>query len=103
MNVARTVVILVGAAVLEISGDALIRRGLHQRPWFLLFGALSLTAYGVLVNQGNVHFGRLMGGYIAVFFVVSQTVAVAMFGEALPWQTLVGGTLIVTGGMVLLI
>jgi len=103
MNVAQTVVILVGAAILEVSGDALIRRGLHQRPWFLLFGALGLFAYGVLVNQGSVNFGRLLGGYIAVFFVVSQTLAVAMFGEALPWQTLVGGTLIVAGGFVLLI
>jgi len=44
MNVAQTVVILVGAAILEVSGDALIRRGLHQRPWFLLFGALGLFA-----------------------------------------------------------
>ena len=102
MNVARTVVVLIGAALLEVGGDALIRKGLQQRPSFLLFGALSLIAYGVLVNQGSVNFGRLLGGYIAVFFAVSQLVAVGMFGEPLPLRTILGGTLIVAGGFVLL-
>jgi drug/metabolite transporter superfamily protein YnfA len=103
VNVARTLVVLVGAALLEVGGDALIRRGLQQRRWFLLFGALCLAAYGVMVNQGGVNFGRLLGGYIAVFFAVSQLIALVMFREAVSWQTMVGGTLIVAGGFVLLI
>jgi small multidrug resistance family-3 protein len=99
----RTVAILVGAALLEVGGDALIRRALHHRPWFMLLGGTSLVVYGVLVNQGGLHFGRLLGSYIAVFFVVSQIAAVLVFRDALSWQTIVGGTLIIVGGCVLLI
>ncbi len=102
MNIVRTVVVLVGAAILEVGGDALIRRGLQHRSSWLLAGSLCLVAYGVLVNQGTVDFGRLLGGYIAVFFLVSQVVAVVMFGESLPWRTIVGGVLILAGGFVLL-
>jgi drug/metabolite transporter superfamily protein YnfA len=96
------VAILVGAALLEVGGDALIRRGLQHRPSFLLLGATSLAGYGVLVNQGGLHFGRLLGSYIAVFFAVSQIVAVLVFRDVLSWQTMVGGTLIMAGGCVLL-
>jgi len=95
--------ILVGAALLEVGGDALIRRGLQHRPWLLLLGATSLVVYGVLVNQqGSLHFGRLLGSYIAVFFAVSQIVAVLVFRDVLSWQTMAGGTLIIAGGCVLL-
>jgi drug/metabolite transporter (DMT)-like permease len=38
-----------------------------------------------------------------VFFAVSQIVALVMFRESVSWQTMVGGTLIVAGGFVLLI
>jgi len=103
MTLARTAAILVVAALLEVSGVALIRRGLQHRPWLMLFGAASLAVYGALVNQGSLDFGRLLGGYIAVFFVVSQIVAVLLFREVLPWQTMVGGALIMAGGCVLLI
>jgi small multidrug resistance family-3 protein len=104
MTLARTLFVLVSAALLEVGGDALIRRGLHQRPLlFLLLGGILLFAYGVLVNQGGVPFGRLLGSYIAVFFVVSQMIAVLVFRDTLGWQTLAGGTLIVAGGIVLLL
>ena len=99
----RTALLLVSAAILEAGGDALIRRGLQHRPLFLLLGAMSLAGYGVLINQGSLDFGRLLGGYIAVFFAVSQIVAVLFFRDVLPWQTIVGGILIVSGGCVLLI
>ena len=102
MTLVRTVAVLIGAALLEVGGDALIRRGLQHRPWFLLLGATSLVAYGVLVNQGSLGFGRLLGLYIAVFFAVSQIVAVLMFQDVLSWQTMVGGSLIMAGGCVLL-
>jgi drug/metabolite transporter (DMT)-like permease len=54
------------------------------------------------VNQGGLHFGRLLGSYIAVFFAVSRIVAVLVFRDVLSWQTMVGGTLIMAGGCVLL-
>jgi len=104
MTLARTLFMLVSAAVLEAGGDALVRRGLHQRPFLYLFlGAVFLFAYGVLVNQGGLPFGRLLGSYIAIFFVMSQVIAVLVFRDALGWQTLVGGAMIVAGGIVLLL
>ena len=41
----------------------------------------------------------MLGLYIAVFFVVSQVVSVAMFGERPSLALLAGGALIIVGGM----
>jgi small multidrug resistance family-3 protein len=92
---------LVLAAVLEIGGDAAIRAGLAPVTWpRLLAGAGALVAYGVLVNTSReVAFNRLMGTYIAVFFVVSQVIAWAAFGERPTTTLLLGGALIVAGGL----
>ena len=77
----RTAIALLAAAFLEMAGDAVTRIGLREGPIFLAVGALTLFAYGVVVNQGRLDFGRLMGVYIAVLFVVSQEVAFAFFRE----------------------
>jgi drug/metabolite transporter superfamily protein YnfA len=103
MNVVRTIAVLVSAALLESGGDAVIRRGLQGRSWLIACGALALLAYGILVNQAGLDFGRSIGIYIGAFFVVSQVISIAMFGDPLTWQTIVGGVLIVGGGAVLLL
>jgi drug/metabolite transporter (DMT)-like permease len=41
--------------------------------------------------------------YIAVFFVVSQVISVAVFGERPAAGVLAGGALIVSGGVVMLL
>ena len=95
--------VLVLAAVLEMGGDAVVRRGLVQGSWSAaaLGGAL-LLAYGFVVNTDRViDFGRLMGLYIAVLFVVSQVLALALFGERPTPGLIVGGILIVGGGLVI--
>ena len=96
-----TLVPLVLAALLESGGDALVRRGLVHGPrGWLALGAVALVLYGFVVNADRrVDFGTLMGAYIAVFFVVSQTIAVLM-GERPPATTLLGGALIVAGGLI---
>ena len=93
--------LLVLAAVLEIGGDAAIRAGLAPVAWpRLLAGAAALVTYGVVVNASRaIAFNRLMGTYIAVFFVVSQAVAWAAFGERPTTALVVGGALIVAGGL----
>jgi len=58
-------------------------------------------AYGFMVNLSRWDFSRLMGVYIAVFFVVSQVMSVVVFRERLHAPALVGGALIVTGGLLL--
>jgi small multidrug resistance family-3 protein len=77
--------------------------GLRERPVFLAAGALTLFIYGVVVNQGRFDFGRLMGVYIAVFFLVSQVVAFAFFRDVPNYKTLAGGLLIVLGGAVIML
>src|ERR1700760_1382575 len=69
--------VLTLAAALESGGDALVRFGLHapalpMRIGFMAAGALVLFTYGVTVNLPPWDFGRLLGVYVALFFVVAQ-------------------------------
>jgi len=99
----KTLAILVVAAALEVGGDALIRLGLRGPAYWLAAGAVILFAYGVLVNQGGVDFNRLMGIYIAIFFVVSQVVSLILFKQLPDDRILVGGGFIVAGGLLILL
>ena len=101
--IAKTLVVLVLASVLEVGGDALVRIGLHSYGYSLAAGAFALVAYGVLVNQSGVDFNRLMGIYIAVFFVVSQVISYLFFKQIPDDRMLLGGGFIVTGGLVILL
>ncbi|HEV2473324.1 MAG TPA: hypothetical protein VGS41_11695 [Chthonomonadales bacterium] len=94
--------LLIAAAGLEVGGDALMRLGIREgRAVGIVLGALALAAYGIVVNLSPWDFGRLLGVYIAVFFLVSQLLSVAAFHDELKPPTLVGGPLIVAGGLVL--
>jgi len=94
---------LILAAALEILGDATIRYGLERSaPVWLIVGSALLVAYGFAVNLNrSVEFGRLMGTYIAVFFLVSQVISWAIFAERPSPALIAGGTLIVAGGLVI--
>ena len=95
-------VLLICAAVLEVGGDALCRAGLRgSRVGLLMLGGVVLWLYGITVNAPGGNFGRLLGIYIAVFFVVSQVIAVGVFREPISMGRLIGGALIVAGGVVL--
>jgi drug/metabolite transporter superfamily protein YnfA len=96
-----TIVVLVLAAAAEVVGDLGMRHGLAGRPWGYALGVLLLAAYGLIVNQPALAFGRLLGLYIAVFFVVSQLVALITLGERPPASLLLGGAFIVAGGLIL--
>lgn len=98
--------LLLLAACLEAGGDALVRLGMHgnavaTRIGMLLAGAVVLFAYGVTVNAPPWDFGRLLGVYVTLFFVVSQVVNMAAFGTKPDAPILVGGALIVAGGLVI--
>lgn len=98
-------VVLLCAAFLEAGGDALIRVGLrsptHTRAaLFYLLGGLVLTFYGYTVNAPNWDFGRLLGVYVAYFFVVAQLISWLGFGQKPTPMILMGGTLIIIGGCV---
>jgi small multidrug resistance family-3 protein len=92
------------AALLEVGGDALVRAGLHSaampaRLGLLAVGGVVLLAYGVTVNLPPWDFGRLLGVYVALFFVLAQVVAWLAFGTRPTVPILVGGALILAGGL----
>jgi drug/metabolite transporter superfamily protein YnfA len=98
--------ILAAAAVLEAGGDAIVRRGLHGdslalRLGLIIAGGVVLTAYGVTVNLPPWDFGRLLGVYVALFFVVAQIINRVAFGIAPSAPVLLGGALILSGALVM--
>jgi small multidrug resistance family-3 protein len=104
--VIRLVAALIAAATLEAGGNALIRQGFLRAWWPLLVaGVATLGLYGLLINQTGLQFdfGRLMGCYIVAFFLVSQILAVFIFHDPPSSRTIVDGTLILLGGLTILI
>lgn len=102
---ATTSVLLLLAACLEVGGDAIVRSGLHSQSAgrFLIIGAggVVLLAYGVFVNVAPADFGRLLGAYVVIFFVVAQLVNAFGFGIKPDASIVVGGILILAGGLVI--
>jgi hypothetical protein len=98
--------VLVIAASLEVFGDSFFQSGLYRSTgttrslWFLL-GVSVLGLYGVFVNLPQWDFGKLLGVYVALFFVVAQVVAKVRFQQSPTPPILVGGGLIVAGGLVI--
>ncbi|MEJ0015800.1 MAG: hypothetical protein WDN25_04395 [Acetobacteraceae bacterium] len=98
--------LLLVATTLEAGGDAIVRIGLHHgapaiRLGLLLLGAAMLFGYGVVLNQAPFDFGRLIGAYVATFFVVGQVINLVAFGMAPSVPILIGGLLIIAGGLVI--
>ena len=95
-------VIFIAAAILEVGGDAVIRRGLRGGiVWFVILGFVTLGCYGVVVNTVKWDFSRLLGVYVAVFAVVSVLTGRFIFRETIPSTTWVGLAIIVVGGAVI--
>ncbi len=94
------------AAGLEAGGDALARAGLHApagglRIGLLAAGALVLFSYGVTVNLPPWDFGRLLGVYVVLFFLVAQLINLLAFGHRPGPPIYVGGLFILAGGLVI--
>jgi len=96
-------IIMVVAAALEVGGDALIRIGLGGATYSMAAGAATLFAYGVVVNKSGLDFNRLMGVYIAIFFVVSQVISFIFFKQIPDDRIMIGGGFIVAGGLLILL
>ena len=95
------VVVLIVSALLEVGGDAGMRAGLQGKPAGFAVGALLLISYGLVVNLTKLDFSKLMGIYIALFFVVSQILAILVFKEKIHTSIVLGGALIVVGGCIM--
>jgi drug/metabolite transporter superfamily protein YnfA len=98
--------LLLVATTLEAGGDAVVRAGLHHqatgaRMVLLLVGGIMLFCYGVVLNQAPFDFGRLIGAYVATFFVVGQVINLVAFRTSPSLPVAVGGLLIIVGGAVI--
>lgn len=88
--------------MLEVGGDAVVRRGLRARSiaWILL-GCVVLAGYGLVVNSVNWDFSKLLGVYLGFFALVSILCGKFILKEAIPPSTWLGLFLIILGGMVI--
>ncbi|MDR3404878.1 MAG: hypothetical protein P4L99_20405 [Chthoniobacter sp.] len=94
--------IFVAAALLEVGGDALIRKGLRsQGVGLIVIGFLVLGAYGLVVNMVKWDFSKLLGVYVAIFAAVSILFGHFVFKENIPLATWIGLGVIVAGGMII--
>jgi hypothetical protein len=103
LGILRILAFLVVATAFESLGDAIVRLGLgHHSPTVraLLFlaGTVLLFVYGLSLNLAPLAFGRVVGLYIAVLFVVWQFINLLVFRSLPTVPILLGGALIVAGG-----
>ena len=95
------------AAFLEAYGDSCFQSAapiaLPGLSRLLAFagGAVSLAAYGLVVNAPRWEFGKLLGVYVVLFFLLAQIVARVKFGQTPTLPILIGGALIIAGGVVI--
>jgi drug/metabolite transporter superfamily protein YnfA len=94
--------IFIGAAVLEVGGDAVVRKGLCGSGLILIMiGFAMLGCYGVVVNMVKWDFSKMLGVYVAVFALISILFGRFVFKETIPVATWIGLTVIIGGGMII--
>jgi hypothetical protein len=98
--------VLLLAAFLEVYGDSSFQTAIYRssgisRTSAFLVGAASLAAYGLVVNVPRWDFGKLLGMYVVLFFLLAQVVARVRFGQTPTLPVVLGGTLIVAGGVII--
>ncbi len=94
------------ATILEVSGDAIIRKAVFNhtggvRTGFFLLGALLLFGYGTILNLAPVEFGKIVGLYIATLLIVWQIGNFIAFGSLPTLPVIVGGVLVIAGGLII--
>ena len=94
--------VFIAAAILEVGGDALIRKGLRGSGLALIVAGFAvLGCYGLVVNIVRWDFSRLLGVYVAVFAVISVLAGRVVFRESVPVSTWIGLAVIVAGGLII--
>ena len=102
MNKLIQLLVMALAAVLEVGGDAIIRKGLRGSGLaFVALGFLALGSYGVVVNLVPIDFSKLLGGYVAVFALASVVFGRLVFYERVATTTWIGLAIIAVGSAVL--
>jgi hypothetical protein len=99
--------VLTLAAFLEAWGDSFFQVGFYKssgmgRVLAIVAGAAVLTAYGSVVNVPRWDFGKLLGAYVVLFFIMAQVLNRVRFGQSPSVPIYAGGSLIVAGGLVVM-
>jgi hypothetical protein len=97
--------VLIVAAFLEVKGDAYFQSGIRSSGmsrigWFAL-GTLVLAFYSLFLNSSRINFGKLLGIYVVLFFIVAQAVAKLQFDESPTKPIYVGGACIAVRGLIM--
>jgi small multidrug resistance family-3 protein len=98
--------VLAVAAYLEVQGDACFQSGLYhssglrQFGWFVI-GTAVLVCYSLFLNSSKIDFGKLLGIYVVLFFLVAQVIAKVQFNQSPSKPIYAGGVFIVIGGLVM--
>jgi hypothetical protein len=98
--------ILAFAAFLEALWDSFFQASFYRSAgvwrvvWFLA-GVGVLASYGSVVNIPRWDFGKLLGVYVVLFFIMAQILNKLRFQQAPTTPTYVGGSLIVAGGLII--
>jgi small multidrug resistance family-3 protein len=96
------IAVFAGAAVLEVVGDALIRKGLRGSGAALLaLGFAVLGSYGIVVNLLAVDFSRVLGAYVGVFALASVLFGRVVFHDTVPASTWLGLAVILCGSLII--
>jgi hypothetical protein len=103
---AGTLAVLVFAAYLEVQGDACFQSGLYhasgmRRAGWFIAGAAGLVCYSLFLNSSKVDFGKLLGVYVVLFFLVAQILAKLQFHQSPTKPIYLGGGFIVLGGLIM--
>jgi small multidrug resistance family-3 protein len=99
-------VLILIATALEAGGDAVNRTALQsssQLQKVLLFfaGAIMLYAYATFLTSAPVDFGKLLGIYFVVFFLMAQVINFFAFISRPTLPIVVGGLFIMAGGTII--
>lgn len=94
-----------GRRFFEAFGDSLFQAGLYRttgvaRVLSFSGGVGVLALYGLVVNLPRWDFGRLLGVYVVLFFLMAQILAKVRFNQSPTPPILLGGLLIVIGGLI---
>ncbi len=95
-------IVFIAAAVLEVGGDAVVRKGLRGSGLMMIvLGFVMLGCYGLVVNTIRWDFSKLLGVYVAVFALVSILFGRFLFDETIPLSTWIGLLVIMAGGLII--
>jgi drug/metabolite transporter (DMT)-like permease len=101
-----TIVLLLAATILEVSGDAVVRTAIYNhggpvRLGLFFAGATLLFGYGFILNLAPLQFGQVVGLYLATLLVVWQVINFIAFRTLPTPPIILGGLLVIAGGAII--